>query len=269
LAITQLQRAITLNPNVIRNYGTLGWVMLWSGKTDGAIELVDDFVCLPDLAPTFLEVGGAKVPEGLYGKSVLPILQSDKAGQVNPERTWVITGRERHVAAAREDRLPYPMRALRTKDFVYVRNFAPDRWPMGSPGAATEYSDLPGELPPLRTLESNTFAAFADMDASPTKAWLIQHSKDPKWKWHYDFAFGKRPAEELYDLAKDPDQTHNVATDPAYAAQKQALAEQLLSRLKSAADPRVTGDGKTFDQPPFTDPVTPAAGKKGKGKRNE
>jgi adenylate cyclase len=41
LAITQLQRAITLNPNVIRNYGTLGWVMLWSGKTDGAIELLE------------------------------------------------------------------------------------------------------------------------------------------------------------------------------------------------------------------------------------
>jgi N-sulfoglucosamine sulfohydrolase len=256
-------------------------------------RVVDDFVCLPDLAPTFMEVGGAKVPEGLYGKSLLPILKSDKAGQVDPERTWVITGRERHVAQAREDRLPYPMRALRTKDFVYVRNFAPDRWPMGSPGAAppplplgegrgegasppsplagegpgVRGQDLPGELPPLKTLESNTFIAFADMDASPTKAWLIQHQTDPKWKWHYDFAFGKRPAEELYDLSKDPDQTHNVATDPAYAEQKQALADQLLSRLQAAQDPRVTGDTKTFDEPPFTDAVAPAAGKKGKGKQ--
>ena len=229
-------------------------------------RVVDDFVRLPDLAPTFMEVGGAKAPEGLYGKSLLPILQSDKQGQVDPERTWVITGRERHVAAAREERLPYPMRALRTKDFVYVRNFAPDRWPMGSPGAAAEYSDLPGELPPLRTLESNTFVAFADMDASPTKAWLIQHGNDPKWKWHYDFAFGKRPAEELYDLAKDPDQIHNLAADPAYAAQKQKLADELLTRLKAANDPRVSGGGKTFDQPPFTDVPPGAAGRKAKKK---
>jgi hypothetical protein len=34
-----------------------------------------------------------------------------------------------------------------------------------------------------------------------------------------------------------------------------------MSRLKAANDPRVTGDGKTFDQPPFTN-VPPAAGKK-------
>ena len=229
-------------------------------------RVIDDFVRLPDLAPTFMEVGGAKVPDGLYGKSLLPILKSDKAGQVDPERTWVITGRERHVGPAREENLPYPMRALRTEDFLYIRNFAPDRWPLGSPGAAAEYSDLPGELPPLKTLESNTYAAFADMDASPTKAWLIQHGKDPQWKWHYDFAFGKRPAEELYDLAKDPDQTHNVAADPAYAAQKEKLADELMSRLKAASDPRVTGDGKTFDRPPFTDVTPEAAKKKAKAK---
>ena len=32
------------------------------------------------------------------------------------------------------------------------------------------------------------------MDASPTKAWLVAHRNDPKWKGHYDLAFGKRPA---------------------------------------------------------------------------
>jgi len=29
-------------------------------------------------------------------------------------------------------------RALRTGEFLYVRNFAPDRWPMGSPGAGND-----------------------------------------------------------------------------------------------------------------------------------
>jgi uncharacterized sulfatase len=137
------------------------------------------------------------------------------------------------------------MRALRTADFLYIRNFAPDRWPMGAPGAAAETASA--------ALETETRAGFADMDAGPTKAWLIAHRDDPQWKWHYDFAFAKRPAEELYDLRKDPEQTRNVATDPAYAADKGKLAAQLMKTLTDAGDPRVTGDGQTFDRPPFSD----------------
>jgi arylsulfatase A-like enzyme len=228
-------------------------------------RVVDDFVRLPDLAPTFMEVGGVQPPAGLYGRSLLPLLLSEKSGQIDPERTWVITGRERHVAAAREGNLPYPMRALRTPEFVYVRNFAPDRWPLGSPGVAGDPM-----LPPTSTLESNTFVAYADMDAGPTKAWLIEHRGDPAWKWHYEFAFGKRPAEELYDVRKDPDQVHNVAADPAYAAKKQELSAQLMKLLTEAADPRVTGDGGTFDRPPFSDPVEGGQKKaKGAGKKNK
>jgi uncharacterized sulfatase len=83
---------------------------------------------------------------------------------------------------------------------------------------------------------------------------LITHRDDPKWKWHYDFAFGKRPGEELYDLRKDPDQVKNVAADPAYAAIRTELASRLLQTLTEAKDPRVTGDGKTFERSPFTDP---------------
>jgi uncharacterized sulfatase len=212
--------------------------------------VVDDFVSLPDLAPTFMEVGGATPPEGLYGRSLLPQLKSEKNGQIDPARDWVISGRERHVATAREDNLPYPMRALRTPDFLYIRNFAPDRWPMGAP-----YSASASGAPPADELEKNTFIAYPDMDASPTKTWLILHQNEPEWKWHFDRAFGKRPAEELYDLRKDPDQTTNVAADPAYAARKEKLAAQLMKCLKDSADPRVTGDTLTFDRPPYTDPV--------------
>jgi arylsulfatase A-like enzyme len=222
-------------------------------------RVVDDFVRLPDLAPTFMEVGGVTPPAGLYGRSLLAVLKSDKSGQVDPERTWVITGRERHVGRAREENLPYPMRALRTSRFVYVRNFAPDRWPMGSPGGSDPADAAAGNV------EGSTYATFADMDASPTKAWLVAHRDDPEWKWHYEFAFAKRPAEELYDLEKDPDQTNNVAADPAYAKQKAEHAERLLALLKEASDPRVTGDGQTFDRPPFTD-VPPPGAKKGKNK---
>lgn len=210
-------------------------------------RVVDDMVCLPDLAPTFMEIGGVEAPKNLYGRSLMPILQSEKSGVIDQSRNWVITGRERHVQGAREGNLPYPMRSLRTPDWVYVRNFAPDRWPMGSPDSTGEAKN--GDI------ESNTMVTFADMDASPTKAWLIEHKNDAPWKWYYDWAFGKRPLEELYDLKNDPDQIHNLAADPKFATQKSFLGNRLMELLKQANDPRVNGDGATFDKPPFSSPA--------------
>ena len=225
-------------------------------------RVVDDIVRLPDLAPTFMEVGGVKPPENLYGKTLMPLLKSDKSGQIDPERTWAITGRERHVATAREGNLPYPMRSLHTKDFVYIKNFAPDRWPLGVPGAVTETSE-----PSQQELENNTHIAYADMDASPTKAWMVQHRNDSQWKWLYEFAFGKRPAEELYDLRKDPDMIINVAGEAAYAKTKTELADQLMSKLKEANDPRVSDD-VPFEKAPYTD-VGELGGKKAKTQAKE
>jgi uncharacterized sulfatase len=229
-------------------------IVLWPGQKGGRV--VDDFTTLMDLAPTFLEVGGAAPPAGMNGRSLGPVIKSGRSGLVDPLRTWVITGRERHVAAAREDNRPYPHRALRTPDFLYIRNFQPDRWPMGAPLAVTET-----EAPPAAELEKNTFAAFPDMDASPTKAWLIEHRNEAQWKTHYDYAFAKRPAEELYDLRNDPDQLHNCAYAPAYAKAKRRLAERLLQTLTEVQDPRVVGDGQTFEKPPFTDAPRPAPAK--------
>lgn len=225
-------------------------------------RVVDDLVSLIDLAPTFLEAGGGARPEGMNGRSLVSLLKSDRSGQVDETKTWVISGRERHVAAARDDNLTYPQRALRTKDFLYIRNFKPDRWPLGSPKAVTE-----SETPTTEALSNNTFVAFADMDASPTKAWLVAHRNDSQWKWHYNYAFGKRPGEELYDLRKDPEQTVNVANDSVYADTRRQLSDQLMRILTESGDPRVVGDGLTFERPPFTDPE-PAAGA-GKAKKQK
>ena len=211
-------------------------------------RVVDDFVCLPDLAPTFMEVGGIAPPAGLYGRSLLPILRSDRSGQIERNRTWVITGRERHGQSVRKGNLPYPMRGLRTADFLYIRNFAPDRLPAGDPGQAHAPEVLASDA-----LETYTQIGYGDMDLGPTKAWLVRHGDDPKWKRHYNLAFGRRPAEELYDLRKDPDQIKNVAADPTYAEMRVRMERQLMTTLTAANDPRVLGDGKTFDRPPFTD----------------
>jgi len=63
--------------------------------------------------------------------------------------------------------------------------------------------------------------------------------------------FGKRPAEELYDLAEDPDQLNNVAGERRYARVKKKLADTLMAELKATKDPRVLGKGDAFDKYPY------------------
>jgi N-sulfoglucosamine sulfohydrolase len=223
--------------------------MRWPQGITGKGRVVNDLVSLPDLMPTFLEAAGVSIPAGVTARSLLKVMRSGSEGQVDPGRTWVVSGRERHVAFANADNLPYPQRALRTPDYLYIRNFAPERWPLGIPVAVTsEGAPTPEEL------ETNTYAAFADMDASPTKAWLILHRNDNRWQRFYDIAFARRPAEELYDVRRDPYQINNIAAGPKYATTKKRLANQLMKVLQDAGDPRVLGDGLTFERPPFTNP---------------
>lgn len=222
----------------------------WPGRPGGRV--VDDFVNLMDLAPTFLELGGVKPPSVMTGRSLVPVLASSRAGLVDPDRSWVIAGRERHVAMARADYKPYPQRSYRTQDHLYIINFHPERWPMGDPFNLTAE-----DAPSWDDLENETFVTFPDMDASPTKAWLIERRNYDVWQWHYNYAFGKRPREELYVLKDDPDQIHNVAGQAAFTAIQKELNARLMNELKRVQDPRVTGDGLTFERSPFTDKPAP------------
>jgi len=214
-------------------------------------RVVDDFVNLMDLAPTFLELGGVERPEVMTGSSLVNVLKSSKSGQVDPSRTWVVTGRERHVASAREGNVPYPQRSLRTKDFLYIINFEPKRWPMGDPIGLSS-----GSTPSLTALTEDTYTTFLDMDASPTKAWVVTHREDPAWVNYFNYAFAPRPREELYVLTEDRDQINNVAMDPKFSEIRAQMNVQLMAELQQTGDPRVTGDGKTYERPPFTNPNT-------------
>lgn len=209
-------------------------------------RVLEDFVNLMDLAPTFLEFGDVAIPDVMTGRSLVKVLKSKSSGLVDPNRSWVVTGRERHVAAARDGNLPYPQRAIRTQDYLYILNFEPDRWPLGNP-----YNLQQDSAPTYQALRENTMVTFMDMDAGPTKAWLVAHRNDSDWAWHYNVAFGKRPGEELYVLAKDPDQINNVADDPGFAELRSELRARLLKELRVTNDPRVSKDPVPFEHAPF------------------
>jgi len=207
----------------------------WGAEVEGG-RRVTDFVSLADLAPTFLEAAGATIANQMTGRSLLDVLRSGRSGRVDPSRDHVLTGRERH-GQSQEKPNPggYPMRAIRTDDFLYIRNFTPDRWPGGCPDADKAFGGRP----------------YGDCDGSPTKDFVIEHRDDPRYRRFYQLAFDKRPAEELYDLQQDPDQLSNVADRPEYAEVKARLAERLADELEATADPRVIGGGEAFDHYPY------------------
>jgi arylsulfatase A-like enzyme len=207
----------------------------WGKQLKGG-RTVDDFVSLTDLAPTFLEAAGLKPLDAMTGRSLMNILTSDKSGWVDPRRDHVLYGKERHVPSQEKDNLSgYPSRAIRTRDFLYIRNFKPELWPNGIADA----------------VKAHIGNSFADCDNGPTKSFLIKNQNDPAVKEYFDLAFAKRPAEELYDLRKDPDQLNNVAGQAAYAKAQRELSEKLTAGLKATQDPRVVGGAEKFDQYPY------------------
>ena len=188
-------------------------------------RVVDDLTSLTDLAPTFLEAAGLPRPERMTGRSLVPLLAAEKSGQIDPQRDAVFIGRERHVENARANFLPYPQRAIRTADFLYIINFHPERGPLGDPYR------LDGPNPPTaEEITEETRTTLPDEDAGPTKAWLVGMRHDPQWRSYYESAYGLRPREELYDLKSDPHQVKNVATDPAYARNSRQPGETPAGR---------------------------------------
>ena len=198
-------------------------------------RVVDDFVGQIDLAPTWLEAAGLTPPAAMDGRSLLPLLKSDKSGVIDPARDHAIVGRERHEADTRPDLMPYPMRAIRTADFLYVRNFKPDRWPCGDP-----YSDKGPR-------------GDANPQGSGTVTWLVAHRDEPATKPLYDLAYAKRAGEELYDLKNDPDQMHNLAAESAVDGVRAKLSARLMAVLEKTNDPRLTD---AFDKPPYVNPAS-------------
>ena len=222
--------------------------MRWGNRSRGRV--VDDLVSLTDLAPTFLELAGVEIPATMTGRSLVKQLTSDKSGQVEPTRTEVFIGRERHVENARADFMPYPQRSIRTREYSYILNFKPDRWPLGDPYRLDSDNE-----PTAEEITETTRVTLPDEDAGPSKAWLVGNRKDPQWKPFFERAYAKRPREELYDLRTDPHQMTNVAGDSNYASVRQELERRLLDELTKTGDPRMIDDGRFFETPPMSGPV--------------
>ncbi len=201
----------------------------WPARVKSGVVL-DDFINLTDVAPTFLEAAELKPLPEMTGRSFLGLLTGrEKPGQ----RTRTFLERERHANVRKGD-LGYPARAIRTAESLYIRNFRPDRWPAGDP--------------------EKYFAVgpYGDCDGSPTKDFILAHRGEEPSARFYEMCFAKRPAVELYNLARDPYQMTNVAGKTEYAGIEKALRAELEQWMKRTADPRATSsDDDRWDRYPY------------------
>jgi len=178
---------------------------------------IEALVSSIDFAPTFLDVAGLKLPSQITGKSILDLFRTREGA-----RDFVITGRERH-SHSRPDNLGYPSRAIRTQDYLLIRNFHPERWPMGNPTGSGE---------PF---------GFHDVDNSPTKTLLLENKDKPAFQAYYHQAFEKRPEVELYEIRNDPGCRINLAGEYEFATIELELWRKLDATLKQQQDPRAFG----------------------------
>jgi hypothetical protein len=135
----------------------------------------------------------------------------------------MLVGKERHDIGRPFD-AGYPVRAIRTPEYLYIHNYEPDRWPAGNP-------------------ETN----YPNVDNSPTKTLLTSRFDES-----YRLSFGKRPREELYLVSEDPDCINNLARDPEHRAMKERLRGEMEAALHAEGDPRMLGEGWIFDTYEYT-----------------
>lgn len=203
----------------------------WPARFQGG-KSIDAFVNLYDLAPTFLEAAGLTPAPDLTGQSLLGLLD----GKTQTGRDSVFLERERH-ANVRAGDLGYPSRAIRTREYLYIRNLRPDRWPAGDPQMW------------------KAVGPFGDCDAGPTKDFILAHQDEVASAKFFNWSFAKRPAEEFYDLAADPEELHNLAGEPRLAAAQEKLRAELDRWMRETKDPRAVLDDDHWDKfPYFGDP---------------
>jgi uncharacterized sulfatase len=182
--------------------------VVWPGKVKPG-STSDAMVSWVDLLPTLLDAVGAAPPavgQGagqISGRSFLPVL----LGRSDDHRDRIFLT---HSGDGKMNL--YPQRAVRTRDYKYLRNLDPD----------AEYHSHVDK------------AAANPTEEKYFSSWVEKAKTDPAAAKVLD-AYYKRPAEELYDLKADPQETRNLVGDPAHA--------QTLANLRTDLDGWMTANG--------------------------
>lgn len=202
--------------------------VMWPRGIKSPGRTIDDYVSFIDFGPTFVEAAGLTWDTtGMQpspGRSLFDVFSSENSGQVNPARDHVLIGKERHDIGRPHD-WGYPVRGIVKSDILYLQNYETSRWPAGNPETG-----------------------YLNCDGSPTKTEILQLRRDGTNETFWKLSFGRRVAEEMFDVKSDRECMNNLATETGYGELKEKLRAQMLAELTEQEDPRVLGNGKIFDE---------------------
>lgn len=178
-------------------------IVRWKGKAAPASH-TDAMVSWVDILPTLIEVAGGTPPKDIDGRSFAAALLP---GGRFAGRSEIFTTHNNDG-----DFNVYPNRAIRTTRWKYIQNAHPE---YVFTTHTDQYAPLGGD------------AYFA--------TWRRAAESDPAARAIVD-AYYQRPAEELYDLQADPNETHNLASDPRAASTLKSLRTRLTAWRKEQGD---------------------------------
>jgi len=152
-----------------------------------------------DLTPTILDMTGVKSTENFHGRSFKNII-----GEENPAG-WdeIFASHTFH-----EITMYYPMRVVRSKNYKLIFNTA----------YRLEYP-----------FASDLWASSTWQSIYRNKVAVYGKRKVQDYLFHPEF--------ELFDLAADPDEIHNLASDKSYKAVLDSMQEKLKTFQRSTFDP--------------------------------
>lgn len=201
--------------------------MMWKKGIQHPGRKVSEYISVIDLAPTILEITNISQEQSgmqaITGRSFMDILKNENTGI---DRNFIMIGKERHDVGRPNDE-GYPIRGLIRGDFLYLRNYETNRWPAGNPETG-----------------------FMNVDGSPTKTEVLKARRNPKTAYLWELSFGKRDAEELYNIKKDPNCINNLTDNKEYRKIKLQMEKEMTMRLLQQGDPRMYGKGSVFDRYP-------------------
>ena len=184
-------------------------IIRWPGLQQ-ASQVREELVSTLDLMPTFLEAAAAGEVAGLAGRTLNPLV----AGQSPPWREYLFT--EYHLHSNHNY---FPQRTVRDERYKLIRNLMPNTV---NPGHAFTIGRFVGDDELLQALEG-----------APERVRTAYQ------------AMASPPEYELYDLAADPYEFSNIASDPAH----QDAFERLKARLQQ---------WRVQTNDPFLDPANTA-----------
>ncbi len=189
-------------------------MVVWPGKISAGTR-TEAMVSWVDILPTLVELAGGKVPQKIDGGSFKGVL----LGETKVHRDMIFTT---HSGDGNHN--VYPSRSMRDDRWKYILNLHPE-------------------------FKFTSHVTEATNDIAYWKSW-VEKAKTNRDAARKVRRYQQRPAEELYDLEKDPLEQKNLAKDSVHAEKLAKMRGAVRDWMKEQGDKEtVFGSPKYLSRP--------------------